>query len=380
MRYSRSHGRLCVERGDFLTELLSTNPIVAPNFGFTPDEAAVYVDARSTNMRVVWKNLSIEVPLARVFEKGNVPKTQEFAPLRSQLDSWFNDEIINMYLNITHHQLHPEHFCYFNSFFGSDKTKRKSAAEAAHRLSKNVKRNGGETCQRVAIPFNIGNSHWVLFYVVRSDAGLQVYYYDSKNDPYTHRTYRTLNELLDELYGENTQLGDPGFYMRTGLNVLCKSWGWKEDGDLPTTKVGFKSYQTDDINCGVFVCLVASLLMSGHRPEYMHDTAFAYTDILRMRMRVYNTLRPHAVPYQQAAAASATTGDADSDIEEINPPEAEAKPKGKGKAKAKGGTRVRRFFSRRLAYHTRHHDRHGSKGKRARFRSRSRRLRVLGMS
>jgi hypothetical protein len=310
MRYARSLRRLCVERGAFLTDLLSTNPFIPPNFGFAPDETAAYLDVRSTtetNIRVVWKNLDIKIELARVFEKDNLPPTEEFDALRSQLKSWFSDEIINMYLNINHHTLNPERFCYLNSFFGSDELQRISVEYAVKKFSKNLKRNGAENCQKVVIPYNIGNNHWVLFYVVRSGAAMQVYYYDSKNTPYRHRTYRTLKELLDELYEENTQMGYPGFYMRMGLNTLCKLWSpkWTEDGDLPTTKVGFKSYQTDDINCGVFVCLVASLLMSGHRPEYMSDTIFAYNDVLRMRMHVYNTLRPHAVPYQQAVASAA---------------------------------------------------------------------------
>ena len=371
MRYSRSRSRLCAERGAFLNDLFFTDQLVRPNFGFKPEEAAAFLDVRPsghTNIMVHWKSGggNILIPLSRVFDEGNLPETEEFAPLRSQLDSWFNDEIINMYLDLTYRKLRPARFCLFGTHFGNNSIPGKTVEENVLRVTRNLKRIGAGSCERAIVPYNLGNYHWVMFYVVRNGPAVRVYYYDSYNGPSKHATYRTLKDLLDELYGKRTRLGDLGFNVRTGLNMLCELWspGWKEADDLPTTKVGFKTFQKDQINCGVFMCLAASLLMSGHRPEYLRDVdLFGYFNgvhdhpfrklesdsdfaneeenhsekiILRMRMLVYNTLRPHVVPYKQPAVEAAVGSD--SDVELMEPP----------KKKVKGGTRKkrvrRRFF------------------------------------
>ena len=421
VRYSRTSSRLCSEHGAFLTELFNTDPLVTPNFGFKPRQKAAYLDVLPdgrTQIMVHWKYRlagdkdteyggAIPIPLARFFAPGNLPESRSFADLRANLGSWYNDEIINIYLNLARAKWNPARFLVFGTYYAANDTTATTAEETETRyFDRNLNKSEVEKYDKAIIPYNKGENHWVLFYVVREGGAMRIYYYDSYTEYSAHRTYRTLKALLDELYGKDTAFGARGFNPRMAVNKLCKRWnpGWKEGDDLPTTKVGFRVYQTDVINCGVFTCLAASLLMAGHRPNFLHEVALvdyvnsihavhdgtfeneasssvfaqeetethANETMLKMRMLVYNTLFSRVIPFEQPAVAASG---ADSDVEVIESPTEEQKVKVVPKGKGKGGARAHRFFSRRTAYSTRRHDKHRSRSKSAR----SRRVRLLRM-
>lgn len=363
MRYTKISKRLCSERGAFLTELAMTGSVVPPNFGFAPEETAEYLDTApdgKPRMMIKWKGNRIPIALGRMFRAGNLPETPEFASLRVGMKPWFNDDIINVYLEGLQQKLKPKHFCLLNTHYSNNEAKFEKA-----KYTKMLKKVGAETCQRAVILYNKDSNHWAVFYAERNGDAMRVYHYDSFTPRRQHRTYGSLKELFDDekVVGENPKPGDPGYNFRTGANVLCELWNpeHKETDPLPATLVGFRVPQQDGFNCGVFASLTVSLLMAGNRSDFLHDVDLvAYIDgvegrkegredgqkgnvshaeaiALRMRMYVFNMLRPLAVPLREPPAS-------DSDIEVWQEDE---EPKKKGRKN--GGSRIKRtrkrFFS-----------------------------------
>ena len=150
---------------------------------------------------------------------------------------WLNDEVINLYSKMVVKELQNkgEKIHLYRSHFWSRLSSEDGVScENVKRWSRNVFEGDIFKLNKLFIPINLNDMHWILAVIYINDKRIQIY--DSMHGP----GYRILNKLLDYLKFEfQDKKKNKGSWSEWQL-VPCKD-------DTPSQENGY--------DCGVFVCM-----------------------------------------------------------------------------------------------------------------------------
>ena len=201
-------------------------------------------------------------------------------------ENWLNDEVVNFYMcllqdrskqnfteshrNYSYRPLQMRSSHYFNSFFMAKLLE--DGIYNFSRIKKWTKKINVFEQERIFFPLNVGNVHWNLLVVFVQEK--KICYYDSKHGD-GKRYLEALMQWVEDI-GQN-----PNNNNQHKVHVDKKNWTLLNvsGDDFP--------YQTNEFDCGIFVCMFSDFLTDGlplnelSENDMKHYRQKIGTDILR---------------------------------------------------------------------------------------------------
>ena len=180
--------------------------------------------------------------------------------------TWLNDEVINFYCKILVNEVQKqgEKIHYFNSHFFSKLYSDKGYCyENVKRWSRHIPGRNIFELDKVFVPINVQNQHWILAVLFPQDQKIQIY--DAMNGDW-FIYLDTLNQYLkDEYHNKHSQ---------------SHMWhGWQLIGNQDGTPQQQNSY-----DCGVFVCMYVDYLASNKELLFNQDDVNLYRNIITSKI------------------------------------------------------------------------------------------------
>ena len=184
--------------------------------------------------------------------------------------SWYKDSIVNAFFAVTLRKFNIKNVQYITT----------NLSDARNYSRKNRERpKYWPTVQgidNVLLPYNKGQSHWVLYYLHKRDGKCYLDYLDSFNYPGVEK-HKTDGQLLP-LY--------------ESIEYVMKEWG---ETTYTLREIKYKYDQQDSMACGVYVCLAAAMLMLGASSQQVAKKYISKNFIRKMRNYVFQELKPFMV-------------------------------------------------------------------------------------
>ena len=190
--------------------------------------------------------------------------------IREIVWSWYKDSIINAFFAVMLRKCNIKNFQFVTT----------NLSDARNYSRQNRKRSKYwpevKNIDNVLLPYNKGQSHWVLYHLHKKDGKCYLDYLDSFNLPGVEK-YNTHGELLP-LY--------------ESIDYIMKQWG---ETTYTLREIKYKKDQHDSLACGVYVCFAATMLMLGASARQVAQKYISKEFIQKMRNYVFQQLKPFMV-------------------------------------------------------------------------------------
>ena len=200
--------------------------------------------------------------------KGESLSQNSFNTLKPSV--WLNDEVINIYskLIITELQEKGEKiYCFRSDFMNQLNSEGKFSYEKVKRWSRHVPNGDIFELEKLFIPINIDNMHWILAVIYMQEKRIQIY--DSYNSPGIIYLNNLIEYLKCEYQDKKNAIGN----WKNWNLVSCQD-------DTPS--------QTNSYDCGVFVCMYIQFIADNRELNFNQDDVSSYRKFIAYQLAILN--------------------------------------------------------------------------------------------